>query len=449
MRPPFHVVSSTREESVRPATPFFVPDNGLQRTPWPSVSHSHSRPRSMQRSSRRAPAASRVREQDPGSPPRAPRVRIESPVSPSQRKAKAQESAGNRSNGTWAATGFMHLDGEIGTDRADDARHSEEEAPVLLLMQSRDEDTDEDDSTTEGYSSQHEPMPNKADEAGAAVPRPASPVRVLVPSTPPHLVSANHLHQMPRNRKDVPPTKRRRSSAASPSWEADSSLEICTLHRNPGLEQPHQGNNKKRKQGEITEGVGQRVHTIQEMLPPPNVHTNDIIAVPHGKRGMATVAPSNPVPQVTSDNESDSDTDPTLLFAPILSKLHTSKSKTRALQARVRILEAALSESGTKGTRTVEKEPQEDLRQCDESFFASENRIRQLEGALTDRDAIILALREQLRQECESTAFLSKRVEDVIRSTQQRQQQHGVVVGSTGMTTAGRQLCQGCKMVLW
>ncbi|KAJ3235677.1 hypothetical protein HDU81_000238 [Chytriomyces hyalinus] len=408
---------SSDRKGRRIGTPFFIPDNNLVRKPWHTGSSgSNTRP-----PFKTPPALSKRRLAGTSD-------------SPSQRAATTRRRLTNTNSALipnteksfkWAATGFEHLDGE-----SNDAPEPQIlESPVNVISQTNS--NSEDDRTTAGYNSQEEMMDMRSVEDAPGNVRAESSVKILVPSTPPHVIDA---------RQTEAGQKRKRKAFGKD--DIDSSLEICTVLKQPAAKRSYPRNQARESANDVhaeeddkmdvaarSSATPRRKNAIQPVLPPPRTHAER----------SSQQHFSIPVQEHKDDSsaESDSSDDVSTLFQPILSRLSTSKSKSRKLRARICELEAELVLS-KKHAEAAAK-----LQHLEEDAVT----IEQLREQLRETNQCIQSLEERLAHESQTNVFLSKRVTDVVRASQKHVEAGGMALG--GCTSTGRQLCESCKVTLW
>ncbi|KAI8832626.1 hypothetical protein BJ741DRAFT_614201 [Chytriomyces cf. hyalinus JEL632] len=414
-------ILTSERKGRRNGTPFFIPDNNLVRKPWNTGSSSSST-----RPAFKTPPALSKR-----------RLAVTSD-SPSQRAATSRRRLTNTSNALvsnaekglkWTATGFEHLDGE-----SNDAPESQPlEFPVNVILQTNS--NSEDDRTTAGYNSQEEMMdmrsaedaPGNVCKSGAA-----SPVKVLVPSTSPHVID---------DRPSETGQKRKRKAFGKDDF--DSSLEICTVAK-----RSYPTNHARRSANDVyaeqhdnmdmaarSSATPRRKQTIQPAIPPPRTHAE------RSSQQHFSIPLEDDKDQSSAESDSSSE-DVSTLFQPILSRLSASKSKSRQLRARICELEAELVLSKKHAEAAMK------LQHLDETRVDAAVTIKQLQEQLQNKNQCIQSLEERLAHESQTNAFLSKRVTDVVRASQKQVEAGGMALG-VGCTSTGRQLCESCKVTLW
>ncbi|KAJ3237911.1 hypothetical protein HDU78_003821 [Chytriomyces hyalinus] len=419
-------ILTSERKGRRNGTPFFIPDNNLVRKPWNTGSSSSST-----RPAFKTPPALSKR-----------RLAVTSD-SPSQRAATTRRRLTNTNNALvsnaekgfkWAATGFEHLDGE-----SNDAPEFQPlEFPVNVISQTNS--NSEDDRTTAGYNSQEEMMdmrstedaPGNVCKSGAG-----SPTKILVPSTPPHVTD---------DLQSEAGQKRKRKAFGKDDF--DSSLEICTVLKQPAPKRSYLTNHARRCANDAyteqhenmnlatqSSATPRRKNTIQPGIPPPRTHAE------RSSQQHFSIPLQDDKDQSSAESDSSSE-DVSTLFQPILSRLSASKSKSRILKARICELEAELVLSKKHAEAAMK------LQHLEEARMDAAVTIKQLQEQLQQKNQCIQSLEERLAHESQTNAFLSKRVTDVVRASQKQVEAGGMALG-VGCTSTGRQLCESCKVTLW
>ncbi|KAJ3062298.1 hypothetical protein HDU98_001816 [Podochytrium sp. JEL0797] len=143
------------------------------------------------------------------------------------------------------------------------------------------------------------------------------------------------------------------------------------------------------------------------------------------------------------------------LFLPILSRLRTYKSENESLKKRLAELELLVAEQDIvirdeRASAQVERENARIEREI--ARVEHENARVQREHAEVERENARIERARSARIE-KTNLFLSQRMEDVVRSTQQQQPQipgsSTLRGGAAGASSIQGPLCHGCKITLF